>query len=169
VIQPKYEIGQQVWVVDVRDDVQSDTCPDCLGTKHWPITVPGGDTFDLECATCRYGFEVRGFVSTHVTITIATQMTVGSILINTSSDQPVTYMMNETGVGSGQIWSQADVFATKADAQPRLKEKQAEIQSEHDVREAARIAHNKKSCHKPSYDKRCIRELEKKVRVLTKS
>lgn len=167
-IQPKYEVGQRVWVVDIRTDDKRETCPDCLGTKHWPITTPGGDTFDLECATCRYGYEVRGFLTTRVVNTVATQVTIGSVRIDTERDCPIEYMMIETGVGSGRVWKETDVFATEADAYPRLEQKRAEIQAEHDAREAARVAYNKKNYHKPSYEQRRIRELEKEVRRLVK-
>lgn len=166
-IQPKYEIGQQVWVVEVQNNTQNRPCPDCLGLKYWPITVPGGDTFDLECATCRYGYEVRGFITIHTVAPTINQMTIGSIRTNTHSDHPVEYMMEETGVGSGRVWYETDVFAAAADAQPRLAEKQAELQSQLDAQDAARIVHNRKNHHKPTYEQRRIRELEKEIKELT--
>lgn len=163
-LSPKYGVGQNVWVAEVRDDIQNTTCPDCLGTKHWPVTVPGGDTFDLECATCRYGYEVRGYLTTHVTIVIATSMTIGSVRTDTASeDRPIGYMMEQTGVGTGRVWDETDVFATEADVQPRLNVKRAEVQAGHDSHEAARIAGNKKRACKPDYKERRIRDLEKQL------
>lgn len=169
-IQPKYELGQQVWVVDVQQIEHRDRCPDCLGEKYWPITTPGGDSFDLECPTCRYGYEVRGFLTRHEVVAVAKCLTVGSIRIDTAStDRAVEYMMHDTGVGSGRVYNEADVFLTEDDVQPRLKEKCAEQQADRDRREAYRIADNKKRASKPDWKERRIRELEKRLKELNAS
>lgn len=163
-ILPKYEDGQRVWVATLDTVVRTSTCPDCLGTKHWPVTTPGGDSFDLECPTCRYGYEVRGELSRKVVVGIARQMTIGSVHTDTASvDHPVEYMMLETGVGAGRVWREANVFLSQKEAQARADADLAKRQAEYDERDAARVADQKKRTSKPDYKDRRIRELEKQV------
>jgi len=45
------------------------------------------------------------------------KLTIGSVLIDTHEDRgPVSYMCRETGIGSGSIYYESKLFASKADA-----------------------------------------------------
>ena len=166
-IEPKYTVGQSVWVATTDTEIKTRACPDCLGTRHWPVTTPGGDSFELECPTCQYGFESRGTLSREVVVAKARRMTIGSVRTNTASkDCPVEYMMVETGVGTGTIWDEAKVFLGKRGALKRAEAMSAKQQEEHDRRDAARVTENKRQVRKPDYKDRRSRELENQLAAL---
>jgi hypothetical protein len=79
-------------------------------------------------------------------------MTVGSVRIDTADDRPVSYMMEETGVGSGTIHYSENVFGDEPAALARAKELCDERDKDDAKREEDRRRHLKKEVRKPYWN-----------------
>jgi hypothetical protein len=151
--QPKFKIGDLVHAPRVGWGTKEVPCADCLGKKTWSVTTPAGETFEADCNTCSHGFYgSRGFTEEwgdHLKIEL---LTVGSVRIDTADEErPISYMCRETGVGSGSIYDEAHLFATREEAEVwgagEVERVRAYRQAEH----AAQNARNKKkSIRKPT-------------------
>jgi len=120
---PRYEIGQQVWVIERDRRISRWPCPDCLDTKRWAATTPAGELIPIACPRCgdQWSSMPRNIPSlTKVVATArARQLTIGSVRVDTGEtrNSPVSYMCVETGVGSGQIHYEDGVYSTEGEAQ----------------------------------------------------
>lgn len=109
--QPKYDIGQTVWWGKIAHSTTTMECPDCLGTRRWKAITPAGTEVAAECGRCGSwtSRDLPSLSRTHWKPS-AQRLTIGSVRIDTSHDSPVEYMCRETGVGSGQIYREPDLF-----------------------------------------------------------
>lgn len=113
---PKFAQGDKVFYADAHMTSHTVECPDCGGTGKWPITSPAGHAFTIGCARCRYNY---GFREPEMSLSWPTftgtvkELTIGSVRINTSEDDPISYMCLETGVGSGSVYYERDFYADK--------------------------------------------------------
>lgn len=48
-------IGDEVWVPSANTERIWETCPDCLGTARWNVSLPNGEAFQVECPRCYPG------------------------------------------------------------------------------------------------------------------
>ena len=124
-IEHKVEIGDTVYLARPTRAPITVECPDCRGTREWTVSAPGREDWVVGCQTCyRHGYpwgsrgtvEYAGF-SSHVE-----ELTIGSVRLNTADDRPVSYMCTETGVGSGSVYYETDLFATHEDAAEAAEE-----------------------------------------------
>jgi len=111
VIAPKFNIGSKVWVATTSTEPVAIMCPDCLDKRRWECALPNGDRLLIPCSSCEGG---GPRIYTHRPRTW--EGTVGSVRINTEDKQPVSYMLTETGVGSGSVYYEESVFATESEA-----------------------------------------------------
>jgi hypothetical protein len=124
---PKYEIGDSVWLAESNWNSLPIQCPDCLGQKTWLVSTPAGETFQSYCRTCWHGYEgCSGTVNEYGYRATTRQLTIGMVCVRQSEEKSeIQYMCRETGVGSGSMWNEADLFLThfaaKANAQQRVK------------------------------------------------
>jgi hypothetical protein len=116
-IQTKHDVGDKVWVATFQRTEYGETCPDCLGEKAVTVTTPAGESFTVACQTCRHGYESTGLVSRWEYTGHVWQGTIGSVRVDTHDDEPVGYMLVETGVGSGTIHREANLYSTIEDAE----------------------------------------------------
>jgi len=92
-------------------------CPDCLGTKEWRVLLPSGEEFQHDCRTCSRGYYSEGRVAEYGDRGIVVERTIGSIRVDTADEnRPVSYMCCETGVGSGTVYDEKNLFLTKQEA-----------------------------------------------------
>lgn len=103
-LQPKFEIGDLVYSASAYDTEEWIQCPDCLGTKEWSVICPGGDKFTQDCGTCQHGYEVLGKIRKNEIKSHVRALTIGSVRLDTADKQPISYMCEETGIGSGSIY-----------------------------------------------------------------
>jgi len=116
-IQPKYEIGEKVFSVHVNWTSIEVICPDCLGMKTWVVMAASGESWKVPCNTCNKGYFSSGTVSEWNDRLIIDQVTVGSIKMDTADVQnPIRYMCDETGIGSGRVYDEKQLFKTKKEA-----------------------------------------------------
>ncbi|HET7406248.1 MAG TPA: hypothetical protein VFJ21_03815 [Mycobacteriales bacterium] len=111
-ITTRYSIGDTVWHLRTRRQRRKVTCPLCGGKGRVPI----GDTDrDTHCPDCRWG----GVYETDRTLMgeIA-RLTIGQVRAEVEGDRTeITYMAWETGVGSGSILAEANLYPTRKDAE----------------------------------------------------
>lgn len=117
-IETKFKIGDKVYFGNYEVKENSIICPDCLGSKKWKITTPKGEEFDTDCTVCYRGGEVIGIVYDYECSPSVTRLTIGSIQIDTAAneDEKIRYMCVETGVGTGNIYYEKDLFSTEKEA-----------------------------------------------------
>lgn len=153
---PKYNIGDTVYSVHESHEQIKLPCPDCNGTKKWTTTSPAGNTMDADCPRCTRQHYDELSLYRHVRSYYTKAMTIGSIRIDTHDTvNPVEYMCVETGVGSGSIWYESRLFATKEAADIVGEKKTAELQAQDDAKPES-IRHLE-MCNAPYFD--CVRRM----------
>lgn len=136
---PRYRLGQPVFAASFTTKEESAPCPDCLGTRRWPVTTPGGTALEVECPACRYSGPRRG--TRTVYLPRVERLTIGSVRIDTAGDDAVAYMCEETGVGSGTIWRERDLLPD-ADLAGRVASARAvDAQARYDALPSVRHQH----------------------------
>ncbi len=89
-------------------------CPDCLGSGVWAWTSPVGKEGTVQCPRCR-GQKSLGM---HCNMPHVRELTIGSV--RTDSAEPdhkqISYMCEETGVGSGSVYYEGTLFLTEVEA-----------------------------------------------------
>lgn len=124
-IDPKFKRGQKVWLGYSEHQKKHGKCPTCLGTGDWTVTTPSGESTVIQCDKCHYGSIVEGYPY----VPFVRELTIGSLRFDSNEDDPISYMCEETGIGSGwihreptlcetedQAWVNARADAAKAEA-----------------------------------------------------
>jgi hypothetical protein len=121
----KFDIGDKVWHPSVTTKQEKHPCPDCLGTRKWQAISPAGRGYIVECPRCSTTYlSNRDLSLSYATATGSVhQMTIGQVRFE---DGP-RYMCHETGVGSGSVYYETDLFATKEEAEAALAIKMVEM------------------------------------------
>lgn len=129
VLTTKFSVGDVVYKGDLTTTEKMHDCPDCLGKKEWTVTSPAGETYTFKCPRCSLKFsindaaslkyfEYKGYVR---------KLTIGSVRVDTNDmKHGITYMCKETGVGSGSVYYEAELFSTREAA-----EKDADDRAKH--------------------------------------
>jgi len=139
-LESKFNIGDIVFAARAdREDVAT-VCPECLGSRHWDVTSPAGNTMTVECPTCTYGYEVRGYVTKCEVRPTVQQLTIGQVKYETDYDKrddsmTFKYMCCETGIGSGAIWKEDLLFSSHEAAMERALVLAFDIQKKQDASE----------------------------------
>lgn len=121
-IEAKYSIGDKVYKPDRVYDDKTISCPDCLGTKVWTVVFADGTSEEVMCQTCKSGFEpAKGYIIYKEWRPDVRLLTIGSIY-GWGPEKGMCYMCEETGIGSGTIHDEIDLFLNKDDAAMRAKE-----------------------------------------------
>lgn len=132
---PRYRLGQVVYAGTVESRSETVTCPDCLGTNRWKAITPGGQEIDLRCPACE-SYSGRRSTTRTVWFGRAKGLTIGAVRIDTTeleAGAQTSYMCEETGIGSGALWRERDLFLTPAEAQVAADAKAADMQAKHDA------------------------------------
>lgn len=130
---PVYEIGDKVYCVSTRNKEKFLDCPDCLGKKEWKTTSPAGIDYSFDCPRCTAGHIHDKYKLSYYEITYTIVIrTIGSIRIDTNDKKkPITYMCEETGVGSGSVYDEKDLFGSEAAAKLRGEQLVVEANKHH--------------------------------------
>ena len=123
-IQSKFSKGDRVWCATVEYSDHEIACPDCLGTLHWVVVFANGDAVEIDCQTCKRAFESpSGKINYKEHRPYAKLLTIGSVRY----DEKFSYMCEETGIGSGQIHYEEDLFLLKDKAEKRAQENHEQL------------------------------------------
>lgn len=171
-LRPKYDVGDTVFCAGhPAYEGYTEQCPDCLGSGVWKVETPAGDSFPCKCETCGVGSWTgagSGRITKYKYSSWVRRLTIGSVRIDTADKNPISYMCNETGVGSGNVYYEEQLFDNEESAKVAGQIAAADAQRELDER-AAKDAETlrKKEKRKPSPERRRIRELEARIKELT--
>ena len=117
---PIYAVGDTVFYVSTQEIKKILPCPDCLGQGQWKTTSPVGIEYSFSCPRCSNGYfnnDPYSLIYYEVTTHIR-KRTIGSIRIDTAEkEHPIEYMCVETGVGSGTIYKEIDLYGTRGAAE----------------------------------------------------
>jgi hypothetical protein len=113
---PKYEIGQRVLVAHWTTEEIREVCPDCGGSKVVKLVLASGEELEAQCRHCTVGYQARGYVTKSVYVPRVWHGTVGSIKVDTHDESPVSYMLEETGVGTGSVHREETLFLDAEEA-----------------------------------------------------
>lgn len=130
-LMPKYAIGDTVYCVSTQTKGAIHACPDCNDTKMWPVTSPAGESMEMPCPRCQGS--VPNDLSLRYTehyVAVRT-MTIGSVRTDTHDQHPISYMCRETGVGSGSVWYEENLYANKEEAEAHGEIERARVAALH--------------------------------------
>jgi hypothetical protein len=122
VIETKFDVGDTVWFASTVTTQFQHACPDCLDSKEWEAKSPAGSTFKVACPRCSQTYQAHDEL--RLTYTKYTpnvrKLTIGSVrastIVGDAWNEGNEYMALETGVGSGSVYREPNLFATEADA-----------------------------------------------------
>lgn len=135
---PRFAIGDKVFYVEINARVERHPCPDCCGSGKWKAIAPSGVELDMDCPRCCYksGYAHDGLSLDYVKhCPRVRELTIGAVRINTyEANEPISYMCDETGVGSGTVYHERKLHADRATADAAAESMCAVLQAEHDAR-----------------------------------
>jgi len=118
IIENKYEMGQTVYRPEVtHKEWAIDPCRDCLGSRTWECHLPNGEVVYIDCPTCKRGYESTGTELEYKVTGGVRVLTVGKIRYDNGS---IDYMCEQTGIGTGWVHPEKDLFPTQAEAEAVL-------------------------------------------------
>jgi hypothetical protein len=120
-ITTKYSEGEAVYFGTTISEKRKHDCPDCLGDKKWKVTSPAGTDYTFQCPRCTAPYMHNSNLSLayQAYAPAAHRLTIGSVQYNTAAtawDKSARYMCHETGIGSGTIYSEENLFYTESAA-----------------------------------------------------
>lgn len=117
-ITTKYSIGDVVWHAGIAVERRQHPCPDCHGEKLWKAISPAGEEYTFSCPRCSAAYSSNNSLSLQYSAYAPSirRLTIGSVRVDTSGDRNIEYMCHETGIGSGSLWSEGDLFLTEDEA-----------------------------------------------------
>lgn len=129
-LKTKFSIGEKVHFAGTHMVQKKHPCPDCKGSRKWQAESPAGGKYEFSCPRCseRYLSEQSLSLAYSQFDPYSRELTIGSVRVDTADDKPIVYMCVETGVGSGSIYREDDLFASEDEAMKAAKIK-ADLQN----------------------------------------
>ena len=129
-LETKYSIGDVVYFASTIIERRHHDCPDCLGSREWKAVSPAGAEYSFACPRCAGGYMSNNELSLSYSAhsPIASKLTIGSVRYD-STEECASYMCCETGVGSGSVYREKDLFPTEEAALEAAKIKAEEANS----------------------------------------
>lgn len=120
-ITTKYSVGDKVFHAWTSTERKQHPCPDCKGARKWTAKSPAGSEYTFACPRCAASYNADRDLTLDYTASVPAtkQLTIGSVQFNSlpsSYDHGARYMCCETGVGSGSVYNECDLFLTEAEA-----------------------------------------------------
>lgn len=118
-ITTKYSIGDKVFHAWTTTERKQHPCPDCLGEKKWSAKAPSGREYKFDCPRCAAGYRSERDISLEYSAFAprVQRLTIGQVRAQSGGDNPRNeYMCVETGVGSGTLYYEHDLYSTEAEA-----------------------------------------------------
>lgn len=136
IIETKFDLDQLVWPISCYQKEIVNKCPACLGKKY---VIINGQEFS--CPNyCRDGYSYDGYEeeSWH----LDNPSVVGKINVEfyeldliekclqesyKNKTREIMYMLQNTGIGSGTLWPESRLFATKEEALAEVEKRNKEL------------------------------------------
>lgn len=117
----KLSVGDTAYRVSLSQKRYTKTCPLCAGNGR--VKIAASDR-TVSCPECHWG---KVTVSDPLSHVVGIDV-VGQVAIeDRAGNVKITYMLESTGVGSGSVWSDADVFAVQSDALAEALRRDSEL------------------------------------------
>jgi len=115
IIETKYAKGDVVYGATTVREQRRAKCPDCLETRKWIAKSPAGVDYELGCPRCSTGYLSDPNLSlTYLEeVGSVTKLTIGLVRFD---GECAEYMAHETGIGSGSLWREDQLFNTEEEA-----------------------------------------------------
>ena len=171
---PKYKIGDIVWADLGYYGETKVVCPDCLGKQEWDVKTPAGESFKLGCGTCEQGWNNSvGYIAKYGPVAKVSRLTVGSVRTDTASkDEPISYMCVETGIGSGVVYRENQLYFLESEALAAANKSAIEHTKYITEQNEQRLTNNKKKTKKKptliEWMSKRIKELESQLATFQK-
>lgn len=128
-IKTKFAVGDVVYAASVDRETKRLPCPDCKGSRKWKVVSPAGAEHEIGCPRCSTNYMANSDL--RLTYTVATprvrKLTIGSVEYRSvgigGGPAETRYMCRETGVGSGQVYSDDDLHSSEEAAMARAEVK----------------------------------------------
>ena len=116
-IETKYSVGDRVFCGRTTTHKKMHKCPDCFGEKEWSAVSPAGQTYKFSCPRCQASYYGQSDLRIDYTefCPRIEELTIGSVRHDTH-EKETSYMCKETGVGSGSVYREAELFPTREGA-----------------------------------------------------
>lgn len=125
-IQTKYNIGDRIHVICSQHLKQIKSCSVCNDTKKYVI-----DNIEYHCPACgpngRTIYVNKWLPYENGRIGKITVEVVDPKEVEYQSEFKATYMIDSTGVGSGNLWPEEDCFPSKAEALAECEKRNKKI------------------------------------------
>ena len=134
----KYSVGDIVFSADVKITSKPITCPDCLGTGKCVVVLATQEKIDVDCLICnreRWQNDVGMFAYNIFTPNVE-KLTIGQVSFENNQGR---YMCVETGIGSGSVYNEIDLYDTEDKALEKAK-----LKTERKLKECAKRQFPKK-------------------------
>lgn len=118
-VSTKYAIGDVVYRAGMVTERRRHPCPDCLDSGKWKAVSPAGSEYEFVCPRCSARYRSDDSLSLDYSVFAPTveRLTIGSVRVDTAEpERSPSYMCVETGVGSGSIYYEGDLFPTEEEA-----------------------------------------------------
>ncbi len=117
-ITTKYSVGDAVFHASTTTERKRHPCPDCLGSRKWLAKSPAGREYEFGCPRCADGYRSDHDSSIDYTAFIPSiqRLTIGQVRAQVGHEPRNEYMCRETGIGSGSVYYEKDLFPTEAEA-----------------------------------------------------
>lgn len=127
-IKCRFNKGDTVYSAETSYISKIVTCPDCLGEKTWIIIFPSGQIEKIECQTCRRGFEpATGAININEWLPEVKKLTIANIKYYDSDEDKFNYMCEETGIKTGRVYYDKDLFTDFQEAEKAAENKYQEL------------------------------------------
>jgi hypothetical protein len=129
---PRFRLGDKVFYASAVSERTKFPCPDCKGEKVWKCIAPSGVEGTIACPRCSAYFRPQEIPSLDYLMwkPHVSELTVGQITATASRvyavDDPISYMCHETGIGSGSVYRESLLCATREEAEERAAQQAAE-------------------------------------------
>lgn len=158
-ITTKFDVGDTVYLGRAEWTETRIPCKRCAGSGWWTVVAHSGEFghWQVTCQVCKdyrdYGnSKGRGTVKRGGRNPVTRELTIGSVRVDTHKGE-VEYMCEETGVGSGQIWHEKELFSTHhaalTHAESCVKEQQTEATAEDEKRDERNAVDEMHHCTRP--------------------
>lgn len=120
-ITTKFDLGQRVYLIHKPGQLVKQKCPACSGNGGIVLEYNG---FSFMCSNCQGSGITETWYSTNWQIAYE-KVKIGKVQVELyrqtyinkgSGKNRIMYMVDETGIGSGNIWNEDEIFATKEEA-----------------------------------------------------
>jgi DnaJ-class molecular chaperone len=121
----RYDVHDVVYGIYLHTKRYWKLCNTCEGTCK--VTVAGHEDVTTYCPSCRGG---KIWQDTEGKYFVIQQLTVGQVRIQAGYEPETRYMCEETGVGSGTVWREENLFLTMIEAELDARSRGAVAESE---------------------------------------